>query len=84
MQKLFDFYPSEIKSVSQFFKSSDCDIIRNYDGRGYFVVTKERHKTQPRFSSQDFYRMWWVIHIPENYKRLRGRIECYQRAIPLT
>ena len=33
MQKLFDFYPSAIKPMDEFFKNSDCDIIRNYDGR---------------------------------------------------
>lgn len=84
MQKLFDFCPTKEKPVSQFFKNSDCGIIRSHDGRGFFVVTKERHKKLPRYMPQDFFRMWWVINNPENYKRLRGRIECYQRAIPLT
>lgn len=74
MQALFDFYPSEIKPLSEFFANSErCTIIRHHNGTGYFVATYETHKKLQRWVPMAYRRMWWVKTIPTRLKRLKGR-----------
>lgn len=74
MQRLFDFTPSDIKPLSEFFASEQCDIIRKLSGRGYFVVTRE---VITMGVPTPVRRMWWVIKHPTECKRLSGRDYCY-------
>lgn len=74
MQALFDFYPSEIKPLSEFFANSEqCTIIRHHNGTGYFVATHETHKKPQRWVPMAYRRMWWVKTTPTHLKRLKGR-----------
>lgn len=74
MQRLFDFTPSDIKPLNEFFASEQCDIIRKHSGLGYFVVTRELITMG---APTPVRRMWWIIKYPTKYKRLIGRDYCY-------